>query len=225
KSTQEGWQSSGKIGYGSYNTALFSGTLGYKKEKLSTFLSINRTSTDGYRKAGSDEFRNTTGFFRMDYALRPTLNLTGDVQIADAVYFHPGTINFPLENDKREYFRGRAAVSLKNAFQNLKGGLFLYFNWGDHRFAEGFQSNDINRGLTFFQNFKIFQGNKFTVGFDHKSFGGEAQNESIPPPARIGFGEKHKVQESDIYISVQQELGRKITFHGGIRWANNSAYG
>jgi iron complex outermembrane receptor protein len=225
KATQEGWQGSAKLAYGSYHTGILSGTLAYKKESLNTFFSINRTRTDGFRKEGRDDFHNTTAFLKIGYSLGQSFDLSADVQIADAIYYHPGTVTQSLENDKREYVRGRGALSLKNSFKNVEGGIFLFYNWGDHQFEDGFHSNDINQGLTFFQNIIMFSGNTITLGMDHKKFGGTAYNETLPPPARVGLGENHKVIETDFYISIQQQLIEKLSLHGGIRWANNSIYG
>lgn len=225
KVSREGWQGSGKLGYGSFNTAYFSGSIGYKKENFHTFFSLNRSRTDGYRQEGKDDFKNTTGFFKMGYSFGPALEISGDIQIADATYFHPGTTQLPLEKDQRDYFRGRAAFALKNLFEKVNGGLFFFYNWGNHQFREGFESTDINRGFTFYQNIQLFPTNTITLGLDYKNFGGKAQNENIPPPARVGFAEKHHIDERDLYISIQQELVEKISLHGGIRWTYNSVYG
>lgn len=225
KAERPGWQGSAKLGYGSYNTGIFTGTLGYQKEKLNTFFSINRNRTDGYRKSGKDEFNSTTAFFKLGYDISSFLKISADVQLADATYFHPGTTSLPLTDDKREYLRGRAALSLKNSHENIQGGLYLFHNWGDHEFAEGFQSTDLNQGLTFFQNINLFPHTTVTLGFDHKAFGGKAINERIPPPARVGLGEKHEIKESDVYIHAQQALGSTLSLNAGLRWSNNSVYG
>lgn len=225
KPSREGWQGTGKLGYGSFNTAYFSGSMGYKKDNFHTFFSINRSRTDGYRQEGKDEFKNTTGFFKMGYSFGPTIEISGDIQGAEASYFHPGTTQLPLENDQRDYFRGRAAISLKNSFDEVDGGLFFFYNWGNHQFKEGFESSDLNRGFTFYQNVHLFPATTITLGLDYKNFGGKAQNDNLPPPARVGFGETHHMDERDLYISIQQELAEKISLQGGVRWTNNSIYG
>src|SRR5690606_31021589 len=81
KATKEGWQGAAKLGYGSYQTGVFSGTLAYKKEKLNTFLSLNRYRTEGYRKGARDDFQNTTAFIKIGYALHKKWDFSADLQL------------------------------------------------------------------------------------------------------------------------------------------------
>lgn len=225
KPQQEGWHGTTRLAYGSFNTGRFSSTLSYKKGKLEAFTSVNREQTDGFREEGKDDFENTTAFFKLAYQASESFSLSGDAQIADAVYYQPGTIGAPLDNDRREYLRGRAAVSLENTFEKVEGALKLFYNFGEHEFMDGFASHDVNRGLTFYQNLKLISDNIITLGIDYKNFGGKAINDSLPPPARAGLGQQHLIDEVDLYTMVQHTFMEKLSLQGGVRLIHNSQYG
>lgn len=220
-----GWNGNARLAYGSYQTGTVTGSLGYKEGKFNAFASVNREKTGGYRKDGRDEFENNTAYLKIGYEINENLSISGNAQVADAVYFHPGTVDAPLDNDKREYLRGRASVTLENAFNGVEGALSIFYNAGDHRFSDGFDSYDLNKGITFYQNFKLIPDNVITVGIDYKNFGGKAINENLPLPARVGFGENHRIHETDFYASIQHTVRQKLFLQGGMRLVNNSQYG
>lgn len=225
KAHKEGWHGTANAAYGSYGTFLGSINASYKQGKFHSMVSLNRNSTAGFRADARDSFENTTGYLKLSYALSPSLSLSGDIQLADATYYQPGPTNAPLEDDRREFLRGRAALSLNNDWGNVSGALLFFHNFGDHEFQTGFSSKDQNQGVTFFQNISLVPKQVITVGLDYKRFGGKAYNENLPPPARIGLGELHLVNETDLYLHVQQDLGKKVSLNAGIRQVQNSQYG
>jgi iron complex outermembrane receptor protein len=220
-----GWNGNARLAYGSYQSATLTGSAGYKQGKFDAFASVNREMTGGFREEGRDDFENNTANLKLGYRLSEKISLSGNAQIADALYYHPGTVEEPLINDRREYLRGRASVSLENSFGNVEGALNLFYNTGDHEFADGFNSRDFNKGITFYQNFKLLPDNVITLGIDYKNFGGKALNENLPPPARVGFGRDLHIHETDFYTNIQHILWQKLSLHGGIRLVNNSQFG
>lgn len=225
KSQEEGWDGDVSLGYGSYGSGLMSGNIRYKKDKFHAMASVNHNRTNGYREDAQDSFNNTTAYLKVGYDIHPTVSVSGDFQIADAVYFHPGPEEAPLENDEREYLRGRAAFSIINKGEKVSGAMLLFHNFGDHRFATGFESTDQNQGLTFYQNLHLLPGQVITLGLDHKRFGGRAFNETLPPPAAVGLGDRHWVEETDVYVHLQQTLVEKLNINGGLRQVHNSQFG
>ncbi|WP_040416338.1 TonB-dependent receptor [Cyclobacterium qasimii] len=225
KATKEGWQGAANMGYGSFGT--FQGTVNaaYKQDKFHSMLSLNKNSTNGFRADADDSFDNTSAYLKLGYTFSPSLALSGDVQFSDAIYYQPGSTDAPQEEDRREYLRGRAAVSLTNDWENVSGALLLFHNFGTHEFQTGFSSKDQNQGLTFFQNISLLPKQVITVGIDYKRFGGKAFNETLPPPARTGLGEQHLINETDLYIQVQQDLGERLSLNAGVRKVQNSQYG
>ncbi len=58
KQTQDGFHGNARLMYGSYNTQKYMASGGYKKDKLSVFVSGNRDKTDGHRANSAFEIAN-----------------------------------------------------------------------------------------------------------------------------------------------------------------------
>ncbi len=222
---EDGLHGNAKVAYGSFNTGVYNASLGYKKGKFNTFASFNHEQTDGFREDGNDDFSNTTGYWKGSYQFSEKLTLAVDANIADASYYFPGTTAEPLENEKRDYLRGRTAIALENEFGKVEGALKLFYNFGQHEFSDGFDSNDFNRGLTFYQNLKLIPNNIITLGIDYKNYGGTAENNNLPPPAQVGLGTQHAINETETYAIVQHTFFEKLSVNGGIRLVDNSQFG
>lgn len=214
----------GKAAYGSYNTGLFTGSLGYKKNKFSVFGSINRERTDGNRDDANDAFKNTSGYLKLDYQVSKNIDISLDGNIIDAKYNFPGTVEQPLDTARRDYTRSRTALSLENRYDKVEGALMFFYNYGDHSFTDGFRSNDHNYGLTFYQNLKLFKGNVITLGYDFKKFGGKATNIYTPEFVPKGFDLEHDITENDLYALFHQNIN-KFSIDVGYRFVHNSNYG
>nr|MBI1229752.1 TonB-dependent receptor plug domain-containing protein [Cytophagales bacterium] len=225
RATKEGWQGGGSVGFGSFGTLVASANARYKRQKFHAMVSVNRNQTNGFREDANDSFENTTAYVKVGYDLSSSLSLSGDLQLADATYYQPGTMAMPSENDRREFERGRAAISLDNDWGKVSGALLFFNNFGDHVFQTGFSSRDQNQGVTFYQNITLIPGQILTLGVDHKRFGGKATNDNLPPPARIGLGVQHWVTETDVYAHLQQDIGEKLTANVGVRQVSNSQFG
>ena len=221
---EEGLMLYGKAAYGSYNTSLFTGSVGFNKDKFNVFGSVNYEKTDGSRSDANDAFQNTTGYLKLDYQISKNLNILLDGNIIDAKYNFPGSVEVPQDTARRDYLRSRTALSLENRFEKVEGAFMFYYNYGDHSFTDGFRSNDHNYGLTFYQNLKFFKGNVITLGYDFKKFGGEATNIYTPEFIPKGFDTEHEITENDIYALFQQSI-KKFSFDVGYRFVNNSNYG
>ncbi|MEX2511637.1 MAG: TonB-dependent receptor [Cyclobacteriaceae bacterium] len=213
------------LNYGSFGTATATGNLGYRKDKFHSMIAVNRSQTNGFRQDAEDGFDNTAAYIKMGYDLNDIFAVSADFQLADAVYFQPGTTEAPLMEDKREFLRGRAALSFRNQGEKVSGSVLFYHNFGDHQFATGFESTDHNQGITAYQNIHLIPGQVITVGLDYNNFGGEAFNENLPPPARKGLGTPHSVSQTDVYLHVQQSVFSKLNLNVGIREVNNSQFG
>ncbi len=225
KQAKEGLQVGGLIEYGSFDSFKMNARGSWMKDGVSVFASFNREQTSGVREVGKDDFSNSTGYIKLQVPINDQFKLTVDGNLVDATYNHPGPISSPVENDQRDYLRGRGAVSIENTFNNWDGALKLYYNFGDHEFSTGFESTDFTRGLTFYQNFSLFDNNLITIGVDYQDIGGEAQNEMLPPQASKGLNESLSTQEWSTYGVIQQRIGKRLSLQGGIRWTNHSLYG
>ena len=211
--------------YGSFDTKRLRSSFQSNTNGWRIFGAFNYDQTDGHRSDGNDDFKNLTGYLKLGYTINENFSFQADANIADATYHHPGPTIGPLQADQRDYQRNRFSASLKNDFKKVKGALQFFLNSGDHRFSDGFNSTDINQGITFYQNLNLLKDQTITLGWDLKDYGGKAKNENLPPPVKVGFDEEHRITESDIYGLIKQKALEKLILHAGIRLAHHSILG
>ncbi len=202
--------------YGSYNTQKYYGTIGYKKDKLSLFGSLNHDQTDGIR--ANTDFNINNAYAKLGYQLYEGLTLTADYSLAKYVANDNGPVNQTPVPYNINISRGKASMSLENKFEESEGGLSFYHNFGTHNLSDGFHSTDRNDGAMLYQTFLLSCGTNVTVGVDFKQYGGIANQ-----------GYKHDslitVNELAGYAYAQHTFFNSLTVSGGLRLENNSRFG
>lgn len=202
--------------YGSFNTQKYYGTIGYKKDKLSLFASLNHDQTDGIR--ANTDFHINNAYAKAGYEISKQFNLTADFSLAKYNANDNGPVNQPPVPFNIDITRGKTSVSLENKFDNSEGGLKIYHNFGTHDLSGGFHSTDRNSGAMLYQTFKLSSGTNITVGSDFKQYGGMA-NQGFKHDSLI------TVNELAVYAYAQQKLFDKLTVSAGLRLENNSKFG
>jgi len=202
--------------YGSYNTQKYFGTIGYKKEKLSLFASLNHDQTDGIRSY--TDFNINNAYAKVGYEIYPGLTVTADFSSANYNANDLGPVNLPTDSFSIDISRGKASLSIENKFENSEGGLNFYHNFGTHDLSDGFHSTDKNDGVMLYQTFKLSSGTNITLGADFKQFGGIA-NQGFRHDSLIA------IDELAGYAYAQQTLFEKLTVSAGLRLENNSVFG
>lgn len=206
--------------YGSYNTQKYYGTVGYKKEKLSLFASLNHDQTDGTR--ANTDFNINNGYAKVGYEINKKFNLIADFSIARFNANDNGSVYLPVPAPFNiDITRGKASISLDNKFKNSEGGLKIYHNFGNHILSDGFRSTDRNSGAMLYQTFKLATGTNVTVGTDFKQYGGKVTNQ----PFLSVNDSLVTVNELAVYAYAQQTLFEKLTVSAGLRLENNSKFG
>lgn len=218
KQHQAGTHANGRLSYGSYNTQKYMGSLGYRKNRFSMFVSANHDQTDGHRT--HSDFKINNGYLKMAYELNSHLSATTDFSLAKFKAADPGpdTINATV-GEEIDILRGYWALSLLNEYDKASGAVKLFYNFGDHDITDGFHSTDHNYGVNIYEAFQWFKGNTITAGIDYMNYGGMAENEF----GGVEFADT-TISEYGIYAFSQQELG-KLVVNGGIRYQHNSVYG
>lgn len=225
KGEKQGWSGNLGASLGSFGTQAYTGKLNYQKGKWQSLLSLNRSKTNGYRDDANDSFENNALFYKLNFQVKEDIRLSADFQLSDATYFHPGTLTGPLTDDRRDYLRGRVAFGIENQGDKVSGAALFYRNFGEHQFTSGFESTDTNQGFNVYQNLQLIPGQTITLGIDHSRFGGRAINETLPPPAAVGLDVSHNINQTDIYLQMQQTLWEKVHVNLGVREINNSQFG
>ncbi len=215
KQHSDGFKTKLGASYGSFNTQKYYGTVGYKKNKASVFVSANRDHTNGTRP--NTDFTITNGFTKIGYEINNYLNVFADVSIAkfkandNGPEFKPAPFSIDIT-------RGKASVSLENKFDKSEGAFKVYHNFGTHDLSDGWHSTDRNSGLMLYQTFKLFTNNNVTVGSDFKQYGGKGSSGMAKDQLKT-------VNELAFYTYIQQTFFKKLSLSAGLRLENNSNYG
>ncbi|MBN1950791.1 MAG: TonB-dependent receptor [Bacteroidales bacterium] len=212
----DGLNGSLEASYGSYNTQKYAGTVGYKKNRLSVFASVNHDQTDGIRE--NTDFRITNGYTKMNWELSEHLQITADLNLAKFNANDNGSVYAEPEFFNIDITRGKTSLSLENRYDKTEGALKLYHNFGEHTLSDGWHSTDRNSGAMFYQTLRPFKGNRLTVGVDAKQFGGEG-NSGMAADSLI------TINELGIYAYMQQSILQQIAVSAGLRLEHNSGYG
>ena len=214
---EDGLNANLEASYGSYNTQKYCGTIGYKKNKLSVFASVNHDRTDGIRE--NTDFNITNGYTKFGYQFNDHIQLTADFNLAK---FNANDNGSVYEADPQPFnidiIRGKTALSVENKYKKLDGALKLYHNFGTHDLSDGWHSTDRNSGAMFYQAMQLFQGNRLTAGIDAKQFGGKG-NSGVARDSLI------HINEVAFYAYMQQSFFQKLSVSAGLRIENNSSYG
>lgn len=228
--------------YGSYNTQKYSGSLGYKKNKLSTFVSVNREHTDGHRDTSN--FDITNSYLKLGYQVNEHINAMVDFSVADFISEDPGaesTVGTIPQFFEVDITRGKAALSIDNKYASFEGALKVFYNFGEHDLSDGWHSNDRNTGIMFYQSFNPFAGNTLTLGIDYKNFGGKGSpiatmlkdedgnvvfENGGPKMVLSPYNDEWTtIDEYAFYAYSQQKIIDNLRLSAGIRYENNSVYG
>lgn len=219
------------IMYGSYNTQKYMINNGYKKGRLSTFVSVNHDHTDGHRE--NSGFSITNGFAKVGYQISSHFKTTVDVSLSKINSQNPGMITKPIFDNKIDVLRGTATAALENKFDKSSGAIRFFYNFGRHEINDGyftgekpkkylFNSQDHNYGVLAYQSFYLLRGNSFTVGIDYKNWGGHGWNDMIEG----GTTElaDRDIHETAAYAIMQQTVARKVNLTAGVRYEYNSTF-
>ncbi|MDD4923155.1 MAG: TonB-dependent receptor plug domain-containing protein, partial [Bacteroidales bacterium] len=159
-----GFRANASMMAGSYNTQKYLISLRLKKDKFSGFVSSNYDKTDGHREHSAFNLFNT--YAKIGYALSGHYKATADFSLSDYRSTDPGPITHPAISDSltADVTRGMASLTLDNQFDETSGKIKLYYDFGHHEIYDGWQSDDINAGLTANQSIAPWKGSVFTLG-------------------------------------------------------------
>ncbi len=217
KQTTEGFSGNARLSYGSFNTQKYMASGGLKQGRFSVFASLNHDRTNGHRD--TSEFKIVNGFVKAGYELSKNFSVSADLSIADFNSQDPGTIFNPAFFGI-DILRGKTSFAVKNRFNKAEGGLIAFYNFGNHEFTNGWISKDYHTGISMYQGFQLFQGNRITLGADYKMVSGIA-NSGVPGAADTW----HDVSDIAGYTYIQQTFFEKLILSAGLRLENNSMFG
>lgn len=235
---EEGVSANARLMYGSFNTQKYMLSTGVRKGKFDAFASVNHDRTDGHRD--SSGFLITNGYLKSGYAVSDFLRLTADFNLAQYKSGDPGVEGGPA-GDTIDIMRGKAALSLENSFDRMKGALKIYHNFGEHEITDGWHSVDQMSGVMLYQAVSLFEGSTLTAGYDYMEYGGKGstimtvlrdENGAIIPGPRgpqFVVSDKNdrwtETSNQALYGLWQQRVGTSLMLNAGVRYESNPIYG
>jgi iron complex outermembrane receptor protein len=234
KQRENGWHNSAQLMYGSYNTLSAEVSSGWKKDKLRVNGSIGYNRSDGHRDNMDFEQVNVLG--KIGYDLSGNWHSFVDLNLSNTRSSNPGSVATPIIDNDADITRGVTSFSLENEYERTSGALKFFYNFGAHEIDDGystgqqpktyhFQSNDQMFGLTLYQSYAFFKGNKTTAGVDFHRFGGKAWNHFLDGSEDKELADVHLNNVAG-YVNVQQSLlENRLTLNAGLRLDNHEING
>ena len=234
KQQQNGLHNSAQMMYGSYNTFSAEASSGWRKDNVHINGNIGYNRSDGHRENMDFEQINGYGKFGYDFSRNWTSFI--DLNLTNTKASNPGLINAPIIDNDADVTRGMTSVTLENEYERTSGAIKFFYNFGTHKINDGyvegqqpkphrFNSNDKMLGLSLYQSYALFEGNKTTAGLDFQRFGGKAWNKFPDETKNVQLADVH-LNTIAGYFNIQQSLlENKLTANAGIRLDNHEING
>lgn len=202
--------------------------------RFSSVASASYNRSDGHRS--NMGFEQGSGYLKLGYELNSIWKVYVDGNLTHYDAQTPGTVNVPMEDDKQHITRGVVSLGLQNNYQWTSGGLSVFYNFGNHKINDGYESiggtprdyyyrsKDHVAGLNAYQQFHLWQGNRTTFGFDWQNIGGHAWNDYLNTHVAEDLVDT-TLTELAGYIDFAQDFGKVITLETGIRYDHHSVVG
>jgi outer membrane receptor protein involved in Fe transport len=214
---KEGVSLGGHASYGSFNTLKSGISAGYSKGGFTAGVRVNHNQTDGHRDTSSFTISNIHAYagykFNDNWSVR-----TGFTQAAYS-FEDPGSDQNPAALAfMGDITRRMITLSVKNIYDYSQGGIYAFYNSGDHSFSDGWISNDVSKGVNVFQALDTWKGGSVTVGLDLKNYGGEGSSGFLADTFL-------KVNETAGYLVAEQSIGKVLRLSAGARYEHHSNFG
>lgn len=227
KMEKNGFETKLNAGYGAFHSQKIGLIHSGKIRAFDYQITVARRKTDGHRSDGKNNYEGNFYTARLGYEFNKNTSLEINGSFADIYLFDPGLTSTPVDTAWYDIKRWGGDITLNHNGRLGDSYLKLHGNFGKHKFADGWNSDDQMLGVMAYHNFSFFSGNIITAGFDWKRFGGNGEN--LTPDDRTGnpsvpYQKKH-VTEYAPYIHVQQLFLKRLIGSAGLRFENNSLFG
>ncbi len=213
---KEGFETTFSLGGGSYQSRSYSLAHGGKVGSFDYYLTANQRQTEGHRENADYRGRHYT--FHAGYNPNRRLQLDMNANMADIYLLDPGPVSAPRDDNWYDILRGGGDVNLIYNGPLGETNLKLHANFGKHRFFDGWRSRDRLLGAMVYHNTALVSGNKTTLGFDIKRYGGSAVDSTSD------YGSIF-LSEYAPYIHSQQLLLGHLIVSGGLRAEHHQLFG
>ncbi|MDR2956032.1 MAG: TonB-dependent receptor [Prevotella sp.] len=234
KQQQDGINTGVKTMYGSYNTLSTEVNNAVRSGKFNSFVSLGYNHSDNQRK--NMDFEQYSGYAKVGYDFTPNWKSFVDLDLTNFKASNPGTVAVPMIDNDADITRGVTSISMENNFERTSGALKLFYNFGKHEINDGyaenggsplnnrFRSKDRMMGITLYQTYSLFEGNRTTAGIDYQHFGGHAWNIFMDNSPDVDIARKSENEVAG-YLNFQQNILSKFVVNAGIRFDHHSKTG
>lgn len=238
-SKQDGVHTDVNLGAGSWGTVQAEASNQVRSGRFSSTVAAQYGRSDNQRQ--NLGFEQYGGFLKLGYDINDHWNAWLDADLTHFNASNPGPVGSPLYDARQWITRGAVAAGIDNSFERSNGRLSVYDNFGRHKINDGttdpvnnpsqryFRSRDALVGVSWYQAFRLFQGNHFTAGIDYQHIYGRAFYTSIKTgevleTSNKQSGHSHR-NEIAGYVDFRQDISSWLTLDAGIRLDHHSVSG
>ncbi|MCF0160145.1 MAG: TonB-dependent receptor [Bacteroidaceae bacterium] len=236
---EDGVYTSLNLGAGSWGTFQSQISNTVQRNGFSSNVSVQYNRSDNHRPHMG--FEQYGGHVNLGYDFNTHWRVFADADLTHFNASHPGTTDKPMLEADQWITRGVVNAGLENSFGSTSGAVTVYSNFGRHKINDGyeidggtpqnrlFRSKDALTGLSFYQSFSLFTGNRVTAGLDWQHIYGRAYytsretGEVIETPNKQS-GKKH-MNEVAGYVNLHQDVNEWLTLDAGLRYNHHSVVG
>ena len=235
---KDGVRTDVNVGAGSYGTLQAEASNQVRSGKFSSTVSAQYGRTDNHRpRMGFEQYG---GYLKLGYDFNDHWNAYIDANITHFNASNPGAESSALYDANQWITRGVVSAALENHYGKTSGAFSVYSNFGRHKIDDGtadpskptqryFRSKDALTGISWYQSFQLFEGNRLTAGIDYQHIYGNAYYTSKETGDVLNTPNKQsgKSYRNEIagYVDFRQDLLQWLTIDAGIRFDHHSVTG
>ena len=235
---EDGSRTGINLGAGSYGTIQAEAFNQLRSGKFSSTISAQYGRTDNHRPRMG--FKQYSGYLKLGYDFNEHWNAYIDANVTHFNASYPGAESSPLYDADQWITRGVVSAALENHYGKTSGALSVYSNFGRHKIDDGtadlskptqryFRSKDALTGISWYQSFQLFEGNRLTTGIDYHHIYGNAYYTSKETGEVLDTPNKQsgKSYRNEIagYVDFRQDLLQWLTIDAGVRIDHHSITG
>ena len=234
----DGVRTNASVGAGSYGTVQAEASNQVRSGKFSSTVAAQYGRTDNHRpRMGFEQYG---GYLKLGYDFSQHWNAYVDADLTHFNASYPGSVQSPLFEANQWITRGVVSAALENHYGSTSGALSIFSNFGRHKIDDGtadpqkptqryFRSRDALTGVSWYQSFQLFQGNRLTAGLDYQHIYGRAfytskQTGEVLDTPNKQSGHSHRNEVAG-YVDFRQDLLQWLTVDAGVRVDHHSVTG
>jgi len=235
---RDGVRTNVNLGAGSWGTFQAEVSNQVRSGRFSSTVAAQYGRSDNHRpRMGFEQYG---GYLKLAYDFNEHWNAFVDGNLTRFNASNPGTVDAPIYEGDQWITRGAVALGVENHYDRMSGRISVYDNFGFHKINDGygegqqpqkrlFRSKDALAGVSLYQSFNLFEGNRLTVGFDYQHIYGRAYYTSRETGEVLETQNKQSAHshrnEVAGYIDFRQDILSWLTVDAGLRVDHHSVTG